>query len=195
MEMLKDVAFVVFVAGLVMLSWWAWCEWWKAMNVPSVNGAPLVCVDFDGVIHSYRSGWVKASYVADPPVPGAIAWLTELVTCGRFRVCIHSSRSYQRGGIKAMKTWLLNFELEQDVLDKIEFPVVKPPAHLIIDDRCYRFEGDHFPGVGWISNFRPWWDMRDNKGHVRDGYQDYYQDYGNRFLHTGTTDVPTYREY
>lgn len=36
---------------------------------------PILCVDFDGVIHSYASGWTKTDTVADDPVPGAIGWL------------------------------------------------------------------------------------------------------------------------
>jgi hypothetical protein len=34
-----------------------------------------ICVDFDGVLHSYASGWKGAGVVADGPVDGAIEWL------------------------------------------------------------------------------------------------------------------------
>src|SRR5690606_19100252 len=37
-----------------------------------------VCVDFDGVLHSYVSGWKGGTVIPDPPVPGAIEWLTKL---------------------------------------------------------------------------------------------------------------------
>lgn len=36
---------------------------------------PTICVDFDGCLHAYTSGWQGAEVVSDPPVPGAIDWL------------------------------------------------------------------------------------------------------------------------
>ena len=38
---------------------------------------PIICVDFDGVIHSYTSGWKGIDVIPDDPVPGAIEWLEE----------------------------------------------------------------------------------------------------------------------
>ena len=34
-----------------------------------------ILLDFDGVIHSYTSGWKGAGVIPDPPVPGAIDFL------------------------------------------------------------------------------------------------------------------------
>ena len=65
---------------------------------------PILCLDFDGVIHSYTSGWKGADVVSDPPVPGAIAFLREAVKF--FRVAIFSSRSNQPGGIEAMAMFI-----------------------------------------------------------------------------------------
>ena len=33
---------------------------------------PIVVLDFDGVIHSYKSGWKGADVIPDEPVPGPV---------------------------------------------------------------------------------------------------------------------------
>lgn len=63
-----------------------------------------VAVDFDGVLHSYTSPWVSASFIPDPPVPGAIEWLFR--TIQKFYIAITSTRNHQRGGVRAMRRWL-----------------------------------------------------------------------------------------
>ena len=121
-----------------------------------------ILVDFDGVIHSYTSGWQGARVVADPPVPGAIEWLLDMAVDGRFEVCIYSSRSRQWGGKRAMRAWLkkhagnLWYECPAGPgLEEIKFPTKKPAAWLTIDDRCICFEGK-FPSSSAIDDFVPW---------------------------------------
>jgi hypothetical protein len=117
----------------------------------------LVAVDFDGVLHSYRkSGWEGAHVISDPPVRGAIEWLTYIVRDERFEVCISSSRSHEPGGIDAMKEWLLKNDLSEEVLAKIFFPSSKPSAHITLDDRALQFCGA-FPSAELIDDFEPWW--------------------------------------
>lgn len=65
---------------------------------------PILCLDFDGVLHSYTSGWKGASRIPDPPVPGALEFVVGALD--RFQVAILSSRSHQWGGRRAMKRWL-----------------------------------------------------------------------------------------
>lgn len=65
---------------------------------------PILCFDFDGVIHSYSSGWKGPRTITDPPVSGALEYLVEALD--HFDVQIFSSRSRYIGGRWAMKQWL-----------------------------------------------------------------------------------------
>lgn len=65
---------------------------------------PILCLDFDGVIHSYSSGWQGAAVISDPPVKDALQFIVKALD--RFDVHILSSRSHQWGGKRAMKRWL-----------------------------------------------------------------------------------------
>src|SRR5262245_2133850 len=69
---------------------------------------PILCLDFDGVLHSYASGWQGAAVIPDPPVEGAIQFLYDALL--HFRICIYSSRSHQEGGIEAMQNWIAKWE-------------------------------------------------------------------------------------
>jgi len=65
---------------------------------------PIIVLDFDGVIHSYKSGWKGASVIDDDVNPGAIEFI--LKARKTYQVAILSSRSHQWGGKRAMKKWL-----------------------------------------------------------------------------------------
>ena len=65
---------------------------------------PILCLDFDGVLHSYTSGWKGAANIPDEAVPGAMDFIIQAM--GQFEVHIHSSRSHQWGGRRAMKRWI-----------------------------------------------------------------------------------------
>lgn len=119
-----------------------------------------VCVDFDGVLHSYSSKFTTIEEIKDPPVPGAFDWLTQMVNFkdnkGRtFEVCIYSSRSKHIGGIQAMASWLREHGLPEEVISKLMFPFNKPAASMTIDDRAFLFEG-RFPEPDYILDFKPW---------------------------------------
>ena len=131
---------------------------------------PILCIDFDGVLHSYSSGWKGPRNIPDPPVPGAIDWLRFLLTdaecrCSMaprfkdFDVCVYSARSRYIGGRRAMKRWLgRQFEeagYYSKLVELIRFPLMKPPAFLQIDDRAMTFTGV-FPTVEEMKAFRPW---------------------------------------
>ena len=63
--------------------------------------SPTVSFDFDGVIHSYRSGWKGAAVIPDPPVEGVKEVIEQLEERG-FCVVICSSRAESFEGQAAM---------------------------------------------------------------------------------------------
>lgn len=116
-------------------------------------GKEIICIDFDGVIHSYSSGWKGADVIPDPPVPGAIAFITMCLDNG-FSVNVFSSRSHQDNAIPAMKSWFIR-HAGTALTERLHFPTYKPPALITIDDRGFLFEGT-FPSLGYLQNFKPW---------------------------------------
>lgn len=130
---------------------------------------PTICVDFDGVLHSYISGWHGARIVKDVPVAGAIEWLIDAVWSGKVKIAVYSSRSKEPGGIEAMRDWLTVYVREYfdnrpeydavtstaQTMAQIEFPTQKPAAFMTIDDRAHCFEGK-FKTIDEYLAFKPW---------------------------------------
>lgn len=82
---------------------------------------PILSLDFDGVIHSYTSGWMGPRTIPDMPVPGALAFI--VVALDHFEVAIFSSRSRYFGGRSAMKRWLRAQYFQLGMLDSDEIPL------------------------------------------------------------------------
>lgn len=123
---------------------------------------PILCLDFDGVIHAYTSGWQGAAVIPDPPVDGALNFIINAQSV--FTVAIYSTRSHQPGGREAMRAWLkMHYAAALDggwkeaerVLKDVEFPETKPPAFVGIDDRQITFTGQ-WPALDVLQNFTPW---------------------------------------
>lgn len=94
-----------------------------------------VVVDFDGVLHSYSSGWKGAANIPDPPTPGAREAIAKLRET--YEVVVVSSRCCQEGGVAAISEWLERHDI---VVDRV---TNDKPAHIVVvDDRAFRFEGD-----------------------------------------------------
>jgi hypothetical protein len=126
-----------------------------------MTGSPILCLDFDGVVHSYKSGWVKTYFIPDPPNPGAIQFIWDAVV--DFDVHIFSSRSSDPTGIQAMQAWLWHWtKIERDTSDAdaimatVKWPTVKPPALVTIGDRIIQFTGK-WPDLKELKGFKPWY--------------------------------------
>jgi hypothetical protein len=150
--------------GLVLMGWRRLSLVVDTPMFTKKKSKPILCIDFDGTVHSYTSGWKGARNIPDPPVDGAMDFLSVAVTL--FDVRIFSSRSRYLGGRWAMKRWLLRHLNEYwgarqfppdgySILAKIRFPVRKPAAFLTIDDRAITFTGT-FPEPEDLLKFKPW---------------------------------------
>ena len=106
-----------------------------------------VCLDFDGVIHSYQSGWQGAEIIGDPPIHKVDAAIRKLRE--DFRVVVYSARCCSEEGRVAIQNWLARHQIEVD--DVCEH---KPPAHVYVDDRAVNFSGDWDQTIADIKAFR-----------------------------------------
>lgn len=110
---------------------------------------PTVHVDFDGVIHSYRSGWTGIIEAKDPPVDEAKDVLQKLSE--DFTVEILSTRASCGDGKRVISEYL----------EKHGFPTFKSgnqktPSIALIDDRAITFRG-YWPFTAQIlRTFVPW---------------------------------------
>lgn len=131
---------------------------------------PILCLDFDGVIHSYTSGWKGCATIPDPPVDGAFEFIERALAY--FDVQIFSSRSHQyesfdsglrkKEGTDAMREWCEKWAIEalgeirgRGVMAMIKFPASKPSALVTIDDRTITFDGT-WPNLDTLKLFKPW---------------------------------------
>lgn len=123
---------------------------------------PILCLDFDGVIHSYTSGWQGDTTISDPVVRGFFEWAEQAAK--QFKLVIYSSRSKNPDAITAMqlylyeqrKQWRANGgKTETDESLSFEFASEKPAAFLTIDDRAVTFDGT-WPDIDALRSFKPW---------------------------------------
>lgn len=106
-----------------------------------------ICLDFDGVIHSYQSGWKGEAIIPDPPIHKVDIAIRQLRK--NFRVVVYSARCRSEDGVHAVKTWLAKHSIEVD-----EVCHHKPPAFVYVDDRAVPFTGDWDETIAAIQRFR-----------------------------------------
>lgn len=91
-----------------------------------------LCIDFDGVLHSYISGWKGNDEVADLPVEGAAEACWRLFDVG-WKLYVLTSRT----NLEPVARWLEKYGFPSMTLTR-----VKPIAIAYIDDRAVRFDGN-----------------------------------------------------
>ena len=67
----------------------------------------ILCLDFDGTIHSYESGWQGAEVISDSPIKGSFEFISDAAK--HFDVHVYSARNGLPGGIDAMKVWFIQY--------------------------------------------------------------------------------------
>lgn len=128
---------------------------------------PIICLDFDGVIHSYEHGWKDGS-IYGTVTPGFFEWAEEAAPC--FKLVVYSSRSKTEDGRLAMQEWMR--DQWRRWLDRLpgdrtplvapasfEFAHEKPTAFMTIDDRAICFDGKwsgHHLTPEALLAFKPW---------------------------------------
>lgn len=112
--------------------------------------AKTIAIDFDGVLHSYRSGWTRADNVADPPTPGAQDYVRAIIASG-YDIVVHSARATSPHGEVAIHNWL-----RQWGFPPLKVTASKPHALIYLDDRALRFDGT-WPSLAALAQAeRPW---------------------------------------
>jgi hypothetical protein len=109
---------------------------------------PILALDFDGVLHSYTSGWQGYEVISDPPVPGAREFVRAAAV--DFAVVIVSSRANSYAGTAAIHEWLRRYGFPE-----LHVTAVKPAAFVALDDRALQFVGV-WPALDELRTFQPW---------------------------------------
>lgn len=109
-----------------------------------------IVFDFDGVIHSYTSGWKGIDIIPDKPTDGISEVIRNIRNKG-FEVVIVSTRCVEDKGINAIKRFLSDNNIEVDGI-----MANKPPALVYVDDRAICFNGDTADLEERICNFKSW---------------------------------------
>lgn len=140
----------------------------KATRQPATQAASLslrgpLCVDFDGVVHSYTTPYMGPTVIPDPPVPGAFAFLRALLQEG-WHVYIFTTRCHEGGSraIDAMREWFWTFEAP-DLAQRLDFTGQKLAAAIYLDDRAVRFEGA-FPTLDEVEALATPWNKSPRPG-------------------------------
>lgn len=109
-----------------------------------------IVFDFDGVIHSYKSGWKGIDIIPDEPVQGIKDAIVEIRKAGYY-VAVVTTRATDMKGAEAVWAYLKKHDIKVDSVGSM-----KPPAICYIDDRGLKFDGKTDKLLEQIENFHSW---------------------------------------
>ena len=115
-----------------------------------------IAIDFDGVIHKYSQGWQNGE-VYDPPIKGAATFIYNCMFKKNWSVFILSTRDAAQIEEWCRRVLFQNKELPFEITlipNDVEKPFWskkknlgitnrKLAAHIYIDDRAFKFEGNY----------------------------------------------------
>ncbi len=114
------------------------------------NYKKRVLFDFDGVIHSYVSGWKGAAVIPDPPVEG-IRDVIQTLRGDDYEIVVFTTRAETMAGSDAVLNYLKKHDIEVDAITGFKLPAI-----LCVDDRAICFDGNTLGLVDKIKAFQSW---------------------------------------
>ena len=114
------------------------------------NYKKRVLFDFDGVIHSYVSGWKGAAVIPDPPVEG-IRDVIQTLRADDYEIVVFTTRAETMAGSDAVLNYLKKHDIEVDAITGFKLPAI-----LCVDDRAICFDGNTLGLVDKIKAFQSW---------------------------------------
>jgi len=100
-----------------------------------------LCIDFDGVIHTYDRGWHDGTCYGDP-IQGSLEAIIELSK--KYRIVIFTAKAKPsrplvngKTGTELVWEWLTQYGIADCIA---EVTAEKPRGFLYIDDNGYRFK-------------------------------------------------------
>lgn len=117
-----------------------------------VDGMRTICIDFNGVIDTYK-GWT-GNATSYPMRPDAELFLKTLVDKG-YRIVIFTAAN-----IPQVKQWITRNGLDKYIDDVTN---IKVPALCYVDDRAVQFKGNFFDTLSVILDFKTYWEDSDHQ--------------------------------